>query len=151
MPTVIETSNVTKDLHMGNVIVHALRGVSLGIEAGEIKGDHPPCEHRIDLWLKPGIHVLGNPGWVFVKVFTHGTQERNQEALFGRPMDEALTYLERTYNDGKRYKLHYVTARQMYNIIRAAEEGCRGDPHRYRDHILRPIADLSIDRERAGG
>jgi hypothetical protein len=115
-----------------------------GIEAGEIKGDHPPDEHRADLWLRPGIHVRGNPEWVFVKVFTHGTQERNRAALFGPAMDDVLTYLEHAYNDGQRYRLHYVTARQMYNIIRAAEEGHRGDPHRYRDYLLQPLAGQSI-------
>jgi len=126
-------------------------GLLPGIEAGEIKGDYPPCEHRVDLWLKPGIHVLGSPGWVFVKVFTHGTQERNQNALFGPPMDEAFTYLEQTYNDGRRYKLHYITARQMYNIIRAAEEGHRGDPHQYRDYVLHPVAGESLASQRTGG
>ena len=116
-------------------------GLLPGIESGEIKGDHPPSEHRVDLWMKPGIHIPGRPDWVFVKIFTHGTQERNQGVLFGRPMDEVFTHLERTYNDGQRYKLHYITAREMFNIIRAAEEGRRGDPHRYRDYILRPLAE----------
>ncbi len=114
------------------------------IEAGEIKGDNRPNEARADLWLKPHIHVQGNPNWVFVKIFTHGTQERNGEVLFGKEMDDLFTYLERRYNDGRRYKLHYVTARQMYNIIKAAEEGKRGDPHLYRDYLLHLRKDLKI-------
>jgi hypothetical protein len=109
------------------------------IESGEIKGDNPPSEHRADLWLKPRIHVKGNPNWVFIKVYTHGTQERNAQVLFGRPMDSLFSYMENRYNDGRRYRLHYVTAREMFNIIKAAEEGLRGDPQQYRNHVLCPL------------
>jgi len=42
------------------------------------------------------------------------------------------------YNDGQRWKLHYVTAREMYNIARAAMDGKSGDPASYRDYLLRP-------------
>ncbi|MCK4596470.1 hypothetical protein KAU04_00470 [bacterium] len=59
-------------------------------------------------------------------------------------MDDLFTYLGRRYNDGRRYKLHHVTARQMYNIIKAAEEGKRGDPHLYRDYLLHPGKNLKI-------
>jgi len=34
------------------------------------------------------------------------------------------------------YVLHYVTAREMYNIAKAAEAGLAGDPGRYRDFEL---------------
>jgi hypothetical protein len=47
-------------------------------------------------------------------------------------------YLESRYNDGKRYVLHYVTAREAYNIVKAAEAGEQGDPGRYRDYLLPP-------------
>ncbi len=42
-------------------------------------------------------------------------------------------HLERVYNDGSNYVLHYVTAREMYNIIKAAEAGRSGNPREYRD------------------
>jgi len=50
------------------------------------------------------------------------------------------TYLESRYNDGKDYALHYVTAREMYNIAKAAEAGMTGNPHQYRDFELAPPA-----------
>jgi hypothetical protein len=34
--------------------------------------------------------------------------------------------------------LHYVTAREVYNIIKAAEAGLTGSPHDYRDYELPP-------------
>jgi hypothetical protein len=71
-----------------------------------------------------------------VKVHTHGAPERDVELLLGEPMRRAFEYLESRYNDGKQWKLHYVSAREMYNIAKAAEAGLDGDPHRYRDHVL---------------
>jgi hypothetical protein len=46
------------------------------------------------------------------------------------------TYLEQRYNDGSDYVLHYVTAREMYNIAKAAEAGMTGNPNLYRDYEL---------------
>ena len=46
-------------------------------------------------------------------------------------------YLQDTYNDGVAWRLHYVTAREMYNIVKAAEAGETGDPGRCRDYVYR--------------
>jgi hypothetical protein len=86
--------------------------------------------------VNTGIHVQGRPEWIFVKVHTHGTQERDIDTLLGKPMDEAFTYLETRYNDGRDWKLHYVSAREMYNIAKAAEQGLAGDPGQYRDLVV---------------
>ena len=51
-------------------------------------------------------------------------------------MDRAFSHLESRYNDGKDWKLHYVSAREMYNIVKAAEQGLTGDPGQYRDHLI---------------
>jgi hypothetical protein len=45
-------------------------------------------------------------------------------------------HLAEKYNDGTKWKLHYVTAREMYNIIRAAEDGNGGSPGQYRDYEI---------------
>jgi hypothetical protein len=51
-------------------------------------------------------------------------------------MRQAYEYLESRYNDGVRWKLHYVSAREMYNIVKAAEAGKTGDPGQYRDFVI---------------
>jgi hypothetical protein len=38
------------------------------------------------------------------------------------------------------FRLHYVTAREAYNIARAAEAGHSGDPNDYRDFLVPPPA-----------
>ncbi|HFC53788.1 MAG TPA: hypothetical protein ENJ43_05090 [Gammaproteobacteria bacterium] len=118
-------------------------GILPRIENGDIRTCYPPTPERVDLWVKAGIHVRGRPEWLFIKVHTHGTQERDMECLLGEPVDEMFSYLEQRYNDGEHYRLHYVSAREMYNIIKAAEAGMAGDPSDYRDFILQPPANCA--------
>ena len=106
------------------------------IENGELSGANPPAPPRADLWVRQGISVRGREDWIVVKVHAHGAKETNADMLLGRPMDMLWTHLETRYNDGARYRLHYVTARELCNIIAAAERGDGGDPGRYRDQGL---------------
>jgi hypothetical protein len=109
------------------------------IENGDIRTSSPPTPARVDAWVDTGIHVEGKPEWVFVKIHTHGTQERDTDTLLGPKMRAAYDYLQSRYNDGIDWKLHYVSAREMYNIAKAAEADLPGDPGQYRDlHVQRP-------------
>jgi len=108
------------------------------IENSDIRHSCPPTPERVDAWVRTGIHVEGRPEWIFIKIHTHGTQERDMDTLLGAPMHAMHDHLEKHYNDGQRHVLHYVTAREMYNIIKAAEAGMEGDPSRYRDFELPP-------------
>ncbi len=117
------------------------------IENGNITSDNPPTADRVDLWIKQHIHVRGRPDWIFVKLYTHGAQDRNCEALLGTGghLDSLYSYLEDAYNDGIRYRLHYVAAREMYNIIKAAEAGAEGNPNRYRDYVIPPYVNKNVN------
>jgi hypothetical protein len=113
-------------------------GVMPRIENADVRRGCPPTPERVDAWVRTGIHVEGRPEWVFVKVHTHGTQERDMDTLLGDAARRMHEHLEREYNDGVRHVLHYVTAREMYNIIKAAEAGRDGDPDAFRDFLLPP-------------
>lgn len=115
-------------------------GVLPRIENGELSGDNPPSPDRADQWIAQHIHVHGRPDWVFVKLHTHGAVERNARVLLGGAMGRTLSYLERAYNDGTRYALHYVTAREMYSLVKAAEAGFAGDPGLFRRWVDGPSA-----------
>jgi hypothetical protein len=106
------------------------------IENGEICVDNPPTPDRVDLWVRQHIHVRGRPEWVFVKVHTHGAQEGNAGLLLGKGILWMHRYLAEKYNNGTAHVLHYVTAREMYNIVKAAEAGEQGNPAEYRDYLL---------------
>jgi hypothetical protein len=108
------------------------------LENGDISAGAPPTPARVAAWIRQRIGVAGRPGWVFVKLHTHGCKEDNWPVLFGAAMRGLHRCLTEQYNDGQRYKLHYVTAREMYNIIKAAEAGLAGDPGQYRDFAVSP-------------
>jgi len=111
-------------------------GIIPRIENSDVRRACPPTPSRVDAWVDTGIHVQGKPDWVFVKVHTHGTQERDMDTLLGDAVHAMHAHLESKYNDGKRYILHYVTAREMYNIVKAAEAGKEGNPNQWRDFEL---------------
>ncbi|WP_430390370.1 hypothetical protein [Dyella sp. 20L07] len=108
------------------------------IENADVRSSCPPTPGRVDAWIRAAVHVEGRPDWIFVKIHTHGTQERDMDTLLGEPTHAMHEYLEKHYNDGQRYMLHYVTARESYNIIKAAEAGKSGNPNAWRDFELAP-------------
>jgi hypothetical protein len=112
--------------------------IPIRIENGAVTATSPGSARRVETWVKQNIHVEGRPEWVFVKVYTHGAPELQAASLLGeggRALHRALTS---RYNDGRSFILHYVSAREMYNIAMAAMEGRSGDPMAYRDHVLPP-------------
>ena len=86
----------------------------------------------------------GWPEWVFIKLFAHGAgSPADMDAVTGDGFDRLLEAFEREYNDGQRYVLHYVTAREAYNIAMAAVDGRRGDPMAYLDYTVPPYLSSS--------
>lgn len=77
---------------------------------------------RIRLWLDANIHVKGMPNIKFIKLYTHGCQEKNTQYLLEQGLDSLFTCLEGHYNDGEKFILHYVSAREMVNVIKAIED-----------------------------
>ncbi len=117
----------------------SLRRLFLEVDDGDIHPAIPANPTRVRRWINANVHVPGRPDWVFVKVFGHSvsTPGDTEEAL-GPHFDSALTELERHYNDGRRYVLHYVTAREAYNLAMAAASGATGDPQKYYDSEIKP-------------
>jgi hypothetical protein len=91
---------------------------------------------RLDGWVRCGIHVLGRPDRIFIKLHCHGAQDRNREALLGEDLHAMYSDAEARYNDGRRWRLHYVTAREMYNVVRATEADAQGSIDELRDYHL---------------
>jgi hypothetical protein len=104
------------------------------IENGEVTGANPPRPERVRIWTRLGVHVQGRPEWLFIKLHTHGGIERDMATLLAKPMRDFFQHLTTAYNDGKKYRLHFVTAREMVNIIHAAEDGHTGNAGAFRNH-----------------
>jgi hypothetical protein len=113
-------------------------GLSPRLEASALTANDPPTRRRFETWVSQGIHVDGRPEWVFVKVHTHGAPESQADALLGAPGVDFHRALAEGFNDGERFVLHYVTAREMFNIAVAGMRGESGNPHVYRDYALKP-------------
>jgi hypothetical protein len=112
--------------------------VPLRIENACITSNDPATPSRVRRWAVENIHVAGRPEWVFVKVHTHGSPEPEAVSLLGEGGQKLHQALTGIFNDGKDWVLHYVTAREMYNIAVAAMEGRSGNPAQYRDYRLPP-------------
>lgn len=113
-------------------------GVLPRLENAELSGANPPTLSRAALWARQGIHVLGRPDWVFVKVHTHGLVPGNARALLGPDIQRLHEGLAAAYNDGGDWTLHYVTARELCNLVTAAASGASGDPGPWRDRTVGP-------------
>jgi hypothetical protein len=126
-------------------------GVLPRIDNGHISGNYLGTPDRTLRWMRQNIHVKGRPEWVVVKISCHGAEEEHAGALLGEAADRMHAYLEARFRDCEDYRLHYVTARELYNIIKAAEAGCEGDPGAYRDFLIAPYLNRPVATFRDSG
>lgn len=109
------------------------------LENSDISAGHPFMPHRWKLWTDALVSVRGRPEWTFIKVHMHGCHDSTREMLFSKGALHSLyESAQNLRTDGKIAGFHYVSAREMYNIIKAAEAGLEGNPNEYRDFVILP-------------
>jgi len=111
-------------------------GVVPRIENACLQGSQAPSERRLDNWLSCQVQVPTRPDWYFVKLHTHGASEFNMPVLLGDPMVRFHRHLRERADRDPNFRFHYVTAREMYNLAKAAEAGFTGDVTQGRDFCL---------------
>jgi hypothetical protein len=111
-------------------------GIIPRVENGCIQANQAPSAARLDLWLKARVRVPARPDWYFVKVYTHGAPEENAAVLLGEPTVRFHEALAARAARDRCLHFHYVTAREMYNLIRAAEDGFDGPVAQARDYEM---------------
>jgi hypothetical protein len=124
-------------------------GVFPKLENGCLQGSQPPAIERLPLWLRARVQVPSRPDWFFVKLHCHGTEEAAQETLLGEPMVRFHQALVEEARRNPNFFYHYVTAREMYNLVKAAESGWTGTPVDALDNELTAGPALSGAHERA--
>jgi hypothetical protein len=112
------------------------RSGKAGIENGAITRRNPLSLPRLRLWKQAAISVRGRPDWLFIKLHCHGMDPTQQDAVIGTPMREFLRELVEGA-DQRGETLHFVSAREMVNIILAACDGREGNPGEFRDYRLK--------------
>ncbi len=103
------------------------------IENADLTPRNPPTRLRLELWLDLNVHVEGRPEWIFAKLHSHGGIPRNMDMLLGDTMHRFHGCLPQFAADHPGFHFHYVTARELVNIVHAAEAGKAGNPGDYRD------------------
>ena len=105
-------------------------------ETAALTGANPPRMSRLELWKKAAIAVQGRPDWLFIKLHCHSMAPNDRDALVGGSfrsfMGELVSGAEQ-----RQETLHFVTAREMVNMLWAACDGRDGDPDQYRDYRLK--------------
>jgi len=109
------------------------------IENAALTTAYPPTLERLRLWRQAAITVEGKPDWVFIKLHCHGMDTTDREAMLGGSIQNFLRELIEGAHVGGDYVPHFVTAREMVNIILAACDGREGGPGEFRDYRFRLI------------
>ena len=128
---------------------HRRWGLIPRIENGCLQTGQLPHIDRLDSWLKARVQVPTRPDWFFVKLHAHGAYAYGREAVLG----EAMVQFHRDLADRARrdssFQYHYVTAREMYNLAKAAEEGWQGTVAEALDYHLVWVGQESLDKAHA--
>jgi hypothetical protein len=112
---------------------------SPGVENGELSSVNPPTLRRLRLWQDAAIAVQGHPDWLFIKLHCHGMESRDESAMLGSSIQRFLRELVKGPGNRTEYLVHFVTMREMVNIVLAACDGRQGNPGEYRDYRFRPV------------
>ncbi len=110
----------------------------IAIENGALTAPNPPSLRRLRLWKQAGISVHGRPDWLFIKLHCHSMDPTQEAAVLG----EAVRKFLRELVEGAQQRseiLHFVSAREMVNVILAACDGREGNPSDYRDYRLQQV------------
>jgi len=108
-------------------------GILPRIENADLTPRNPPTLNRLRLWLDLNIHVEQRPGWIFAKLHTHGGVPPNMDMLLGPQFRDFHRALPQFAAAHPGLHFHYVTARELVNIVHAAEAGKTGNPAEFRD------------------
>lgn len=127
----------------------SLRSARPVLENGGITKANPLTMHRCSLWKQAQIRVLGRPDWLFIKLHCHSMDPTQKDAVIGDGFRNFLTALVGGAAERKE-TLHFVTAREMANILLAACDGREGNPGAYRDYRFKRIADAPLSAEQKG-
>jgi hypothetical protein len=109
------------------------------LDDGALAQNYPLSIERFNRWRSARISVAGRPDWVFVKLYSHGFFDWDQDAMIGaqmrRFMSEVLAASEKT----REFSVYFASAREAFNMVMAAVDGRSGSPGQYRDYKLRQI------------
>lgn len=112
------------------------------MENSALTAANPPTLQRLRIWKRAMISVQGKPDWIFIKLHCHSMDPEQEDAVLGTSFRSFLESL--VSGAGERSEiLHFVSAREMVNIILAACDGRDGNPGDYRDYRFKRWKELN--------
>lgn len=116
------------------------------IEDGALVYNQPMDLARFNRWISANITVEGRTDWIFVKLYCHGFFDHDQSASIGE--DVAKFFGEIIENGEKtgKYKVHFASAREAFNMVLAAIDGKNGNPNEFRDYALKTIMSKQTEK-----
>jgi hypothetical protein len=119
------------------------RSVRPVLENSAVTGANPPSMHRFSLWKQAQVHVFGRPDWLFIKLHCHSMDPTQKDAVIGDGFRAFLAALVGGARERKE-TLHFVSAREMTNVLLAACDGRDGNPGDYRDYRYKRFTDVPL-------
>lgn len=124
----------------------AVRGAKGAVETAEISAGKPLTLERLALWKQAQIRIAGRPDWLFIKLHCHGMNPTQQDEVLGGAFQKFLKDLVGGARERKE-TLHFVTAREMANILLAACDGLEGNPGDFRDYRFKRFTEVATPSE----
>lgn len=90
------------------------------LECGELASYYPPSQNRVDAWLHHAPRVGED---IFIKVFTHGCQERHSQHLLVEGGLKAYLKLIHEACARENCEPHFVSAWEMWEALNALRQG----------------------------
>lgn len=103
------------------------------IEDSAIEQQSPYNIQRLGNWINAGVHVYDRPEWLFIKLHTHGMQ--SEKTFLGDGLQAMCKDFEKLSHNKKR--IHFVTAREAFNVVQAAIDGKAGSPFEFIDYCIK--------------
>ena len=125
-----------------------LRFARPAFDNGALTGSKPATMNRFSLWKQAQVRVLGRPDWLFIKLHCHSMDLTQQDAVLGDSFRKFLAALVGGAATRKE-TLHFVSAREMTNILLAACDGRDGNPGDYRDYRFKRFSGVSQAAEKS--
>ena len=106
-----------------------------GYDYGAVEYYSLPTKKRVERWIAANIHVKDRPEWIFVKVYSHGIQ--SQKVILNNYLSKMIIDLISVARE-KDMMLHFMTAREGFNVVKAAEDKLYGNPEDFKNYKISP-------------
>ena len=116
------------------------------VDDGTLAQNYPLSLNRFNRWRNARVTVAGRPDWVFIKLYSHGFFDWDQDVMLGAQMRRFMNeVLELSQKTGE-FFVYFASAREAFNMTMAAVDGHSGSPGQYRDYKLRQIMQMEAAR-----